>query len=48
MTKAEQERLVAWRLRILQHAANEPRHVAQDVPVLRDLSYSVLPLEEAL
>ena len=29
MTKAEHERLVAWRLRILQHAASEPRHVAQ-------------------
>lgn len=29
MTKAEHERLVAWRLRILQHAENEPRHVAQ-------------------
>ena len=29
MTKAEQERLVAWRLRILQHAEREPRYVAQ-------------------
>ena len=29
MTKAEQVRLVAWRLRILQHAASEHRHVAQ-------------------
>jgi transposase-like protein len=29
MTKAEQMRLVAWRLRILQYAASEHRHVAQ-------------------
>ncbi|MDH3532488.1 MAG: helix-turn-helix domain-containing protein [Gammaproteobacteria bacterium] len=29
MTKAEQARLVAWRLRILQHAESEPRCVAQ-------------------
>jgi transposase len=29
MTKAEQARLVAWRLRVLQHAASEHRHVAQ-------------------
>lgn len=29
MTKAEQARIAAWRLRILQHAENEPRHVAQ-------------------
>jgi len=29
MTKAEQARLVAWRLKILQHAASEHRHVAQ-------------------
>ena len=29
MTKAEQARLVAWRLRILQHAEREPRYVAQ-------------------
>jgi hypothetical protein len=29
MTKAEQARIVAWRLRILQHAENEPRYVAQ-------------------
>jgi len=29
MTKAEQARLVAWRLRILKHAEEEPRYVAQ-------------------
>ncbi len=29
MTKAEQAKIVVWRLRILQHAANEHRHVAQ-------------------
>lgn len=29
MTKAERERLVAWLLRILQHAEGEPRYVAQ-------------------
>ena len=29
MTKAEQARIVAWRLRILKHAENEPRHVPQ-------------------
>ena len=29
MTKAEQARIVAWRLRILKHAENEPRYVAQ-------------------
>ena len=29
MTKAEHARIVAWRLRILQHAAVEPRYVAQ-------------------
>ena len=29
MTKAEHARIVAWRLRILQHAASESRYVAQ-------------------
>lgn len=29
MTKAEQTRLVAWRLRVLQHAESRPRYVAQ-------------------
>ena len=29
MTKAEQARFVAWRLRILRHAESEPRYVAQ-------------------
>ena len=29
MTKADRARIVAWRLRILQHAENEPRYVAQ-------------------
>ena len=29
MTKAEQARLAAWRLRVLQHAESEPRYVAQ-------------------
>ena len=29
MTRAEQARIVACRLRILQHAENEPRYVAQ-------------------
>jgi len=29
MTKAEQARLVAWRLKILRHAEHEPRYVAQ-------------------
>ena len=29
MTKTEQARIVAWRLRILRHADEEPRHVAQ-------------------
>ena len=29
MTKAEQARLVAWRLKILQYAESEHRHVAQ-------------------
>jgi transposase-like protein len=29
MTKAEQARIVAWRLRILKHAESEPRYVAQ-------------------
>ena len=29
MTKAEQVRVTAWRLRILQHAEGEPRQVAQ-------------------
>jgi len=29
MTKAEQSRIVAWRLRIHGHAEEEPRHVAQ-------------------
>lgn len=29
MTKAEQARIVAWRLRILKHAEEEARHVAQ-------------------
>jgi transposase-like protein len=29
MTKAEQARIVAWRLRILKYAEEEPRHVAQ-------------------
>lgn len=29
MTKAEQARVVAWRLKILQHAENRPRQVAQ-------------------
>jgi len=29
MTKAEQARIVAWRLRILKHAEEEPRYVAQ-------------------
>jgi transposase len=29
MTKAEQARIVAWRLRILQHAEGEPRQVAR-------------------
>jgi len=29
MTKAEQAMIVAWRLKILQHAESEPRHVAQ-------------------
>ena len=29
MTKAEQARIVAWRLRILRHAEQQPRYVAQ-------------------
>ncbi len=29
MTKAEEARIVAWRLRILQHAVGEPRQVAR-------------------
>lgn len=29
MTKSEQVRITAWRLRILQHAEGEPRHVAR-------------------
>ena len=29
MTKTEQARIVAWRLKILEHAAAQPRHVAQ-------------------
>jgi len=29
MTKAEQARITAWRLRILQHADGEPRQVAR-------------------
>jgi hypothetical protein len=29
MKRAEQARIVAWQLRILQHAASEDRHVAQ-------------------
>ena len=29
MTKAEQARITAWRLRILQHTASEPRQVAR-------------------
>ena len=29
MTKAEQARLVAWRMKILRHAEQEPRYVAQ-------------------
>ena len=29
MTKAEQARLVAWRLKILRHAESQPRNVAQ-------------------
>ena len=29
MTKAEQARIMAWRLRILQHAEGEPRQVAR-------------------
>jgi hypothetical protein len=29
MTKAEQARITAWRLRILQYAGGEPRQVAQ-------------------
>ena len=29
MTRTEQARIVAWRLRILRHAEDEPRYVAQ-------------------
>ena len=29
MTKAEQTRLIAWRLRVLRHAAKRPRSIAE-------------------
>jgi hypothetical protein len=32
MTKTEQNRVIAWRLKVLREASAAPRNVAQDLP----------------
>jgi hypothetical protein len=42
MTKNEQNRVVAWRLRIIRQASELPRGVGSDLPAFRSLSQNLL------